>query len=85
MIKEYIKKARRSHVNDSFSRLTEREREILQMVAEGKTNKEISGYLHISTATVQVHRVHIMEKLDLHNTASLTRYAIKHGIVSLDL
>lgn len=84
VIKEYIAKAGKSHRDDGFERLTEREREILQLIAEGKANKEISDMLNISMKTVEVHRAHLMEKLDIHNTANLTRYAIKKGIVGLD-
>ena len=84
VIREYIAKAEKSH-DDGFDRLTEREREILQLIAEGKSNKDISDMLNISMKTVEVHRAHLMEKLDLHNTADLTRYAIKKGIVGLDL
>ncbi len=61
--------------------LTTREREVLQLIAEGKTNKETGGLLHISIKTVEKHRHRLMRKLDLSNTASLTRYAITHGII----
>jgi len=63
------------------SQLTGREREVLQLVAEGKTSKEIAGLLHISAKTVQNHRNHIMTKLDLHTVAELTRYAIEKGLL----
>ncbi len=61
--------------------LTSRELEVLQLIAEGKTNKETAGLLHISIKTVEKHRHQVMQKLDLSNTASLTRYAIAHGII----
>jgi DNA-binding NarL/FixJ family response regulator len=61
--------------------LTSRELEVLQLIAEGKANKEAAGLLHISVKTVEKHRHHVMRKLDLSNTASLTRYAIAHGII----
>jgi DNA-binding NarL/FixJ family response regulator len=61
--------------------LTSREMEVLQLVAEGKANKEIAELLHISIKTVEKHRNQVMKKLDLPNTASLTRYAIAHGII----
>ena len=61
--------------------LTGREREVLQLVAEGKTTKEIARLLGVSTKTAESHRTRIMEKLDIHETASLVRYAIRQGLV----
>ncbi|MEO5711862.1 MAG: response regulator transcription factor [Luteolibacter sp.] len=61
--------------------LTSREMEVLQLVAEGKANKETADELHISIKTVEKHRQNLMEKLNIHDTASLTRYAIAHGII----
>ncbi len=63
--------------------LTHREREILQLVAEGKTTKKIAATLHISVKTVDSHREHIMDKLDIHNVAGLTKYAIREGLTFL--
>ncbi len=60
--------------------LTNREREVLQLVAEGYTTKEIAPILHVSVKTVDSHREHIMEKLNIHNIAGLTKYAIKEGL-----
>lgn len=62
--------------------LTEREREVLQLIAEGKTSKEIAAMLDLSTKTVDAHRQQIMDKLGIHTIAGLTRYAVRHGIVS---
>ena len=62
--------------------LTGREREVLQLIAEGHTNREIAELLFISLKTVEAHRSHIMDKLDLHNAAELTKYAIQKGIIS---
>jgi two-component system, NarL family, response regulator NreC len=64
--------------------LTEREREVLQMVAEGKTNAEIADGLILSIKTVQTHRAHIMEKLDLHDRTDLVKYAIRKGMITTD-
>jgi two-component system response regulator NreC len=61
--------------------LTSREREVLQLVAEGKTTKEIATLLGVSTKTVESHRAHVMQKLDIHGTASLVRYAIRRGLI----
>lgn len=62
--------------------LSRREREVLAMVCSGQTNREVAGKLGLSVSTVETHRKHIIEKLDLHSTADLVRYAIRHGIVS---
>ena len=64
--------------------LTEREREILKLVAEGYTNREIAKALFISVKTVDTHKAHIMDKLNLHKRAELVRYAIRKGIMQLD-
>src|SRR5947209_1274557 len=65
--------------DDDVGMFTEREREVLQLVAEGKTNKEISDILTVSIKTVQTHRAHIMEKLDAHDRTDLVRYAMRKG------
>ena len=62
--------------------LTPRQREVLQLVAEGKSTKEIATILNISIKTVEFHKSHIMRELDLHTTAALTKYAIAHGLVT---
>ena len=67
----------------AFTSLTEREREVLQLIAEGNSVKEIAGFLHLSVNTIHTHRKNIMEKLDLHSTASLTKYAIREGLTEL--
>jgi two-component system, NarL family, response regulator NreC len=61
--------------------LSAREREVLQLIAEGKTTKEVAVVLGISTSTAESHRTNIMEKLDIHETAGLVRYAIRHGLI----
>ena len=62
-------------------KLTSRELEVLQLIAEGDANKQIAAELGISIKTVEKHRAHLMEKLDIHDTAGLTRYAIAAGII----
>lgn len=64
-----------------LERLTTREREVLQLIAEGNSNKEIASHLELSVKTVEAHRANLMAKLDIHDTASLTRFAIARGIV----
>lgn len=66
---------------ESGSRLSSREREVLQLVAEGKSNKEVATRLDISVKTVETHRKNIMTKLDLHSVSDLVRYAIQNGII----
>jgi two-component system response regulator NreC len=66
---------------DSYERLTLREREVLQLIAQGKSNKEIAILLNISVNTVAVHRAHVMETLGLHRTAELVLYAVKRGLI----
>ncbi len=68
----------------AFALLSGREREVLQLIAEGRNTKEIGGTLGISPRTVEVHRKHVMEKLDLHSVAELTRFALREGLVPLD-
>jgi len=71
----------RQHVTDPIDLLTSREREVLQLIAEGKTNKEIATTLTLSVYTVDAHRGRIMEKLNLHSTGELVRFAIRKGLV----
>jgi DNA-binding NarL/FixJ family response regulator len=68
----------------AFSVLTQREREVLQLLAEGKTTKQIALRLHISPKTVEAHRLRVMNKLDIDNVAQLTKYAIQEGLTSAE-
>jgi len=69
---------------DSFPELTPREREILQLIAEGNSTKRIAYQLNVSVKTVETHRRNIMEKLDMHSVAQLTKYAVRRGLTSLE-
>ncbi|HEY1204590.1 MAG: response regulator transcription factor [Bryobacteraceae bacterium] len=71
----------RRHVTDPLDLLSSREREVLQMIAEGKTNKEIATSLNLSVYTVDAHRGRIMEKLNLHSVGELVRFAVRKGLV----
>jgi two-component system response regulator NreC len=71
----------RRHVTNPIDLLTTREREVLQMLAEGKTNKEIAGVLNLSVYTVDAHRGRIMEKLNLHSINDLVRFAVRNGLI----
>ncbi len=84
-LEKYEKHKKSGKAKDEFSRLTNREREILQLIAEGYTSKRIGEKKFISVKTVENHRANIMNKLDIHETAGLVRYAIQIGLVDLDL
>ena len=71
-------------LGDSLDMLSTRQREILQAIAEGKSTKDIAELLSISPKTVETHRGHLMQKLDIHDIAGLVRYAIKQGLVTID-
>ncbi|OYW09781.1 MAG: DNA-binding response regulator [Acidobacteriia bacterium 12-62-4] len=71
----------RKHVTDPLDLLSSREREVLQLIAEGKTNKEIAGALNLSVYTVDAHRGRIMEKLNLHSAGELVRFAVRKGLI----
>jgi DNA-binding NarL/FixJ family response regulator len=77
----YLAEGRGRDVEDDLALLTDREREVLQLIAEGKTNKEMAQLLSLSVNTVETHRKHLMEKLDLHNTAELVRFAVRKKLV----
>ncbi len=82
LLDDYLRRIDQNEVKDSYDALTTREREILQLLAEGKTNKEIALLLDVSLYTVETHRTHILQKLNLHNIADLVLYAVRRGIVS---
>lgn len=85
VVEDYLEKVKQGHEpTTSFDNLTDREREILTMVAEGYTNREIAEALFISVKTVETHKSNIMEKLNLHKRAELVRYAIRKGMLQLD-
>ena len=71
----------RRHVTDPLDLLSSREREVLQMIAEGKKNKEVAATLNLSVYTIDAHRGKIMEKLNLHSTGELVRFAVRNGLV----
>lgn len=84
VIEAYLRKRTTGKGGSAFEVLTAREREILQLIAEGFTNKEIGKKLYISTKTVEAHRAHIMKKLDIHEVAKLVRFAIQKGLVDVN-
>jgi DNA-binding NarL/FixJ family response regulator len=80
MLDDYVRQRGETGV-DRYDTLSDREREIFQLVAEGKTNKEIAALLFISPSTVETHRARIMEKLDVHSAAEIVLYAVRRGVV----
>lgn len=82
MLDEYVRHLAEKGVSDRLESLSEREREVFQLVAEGHTNKHIADLLCISVATVETHRAHVLRKLDVHNAAELALYAIRRGVIS---
>jgi RNA polymerase sigma factor (sigma-70 family) len=82
MLDDYVRRVAETAVVDKYDSLSEREREVFQLVAEGRSNKEVAELLAISLATVETHRARILEKLDIHNTAELVLYAVRRGVIS---
>ena len=78
---DYVRSLTERGITDRYDALSEREREVLQLVAEGRSSKEIAEVLSISPATVETHRTHVLQKLGLRNTAEVVRYAARRGIV----
>jgi DNA-binding NarL/FixJ family response regulator len=78
---EYLLRLRRNKVHDSYDLLTDREKQVLHLLAEGKTNKDVAGALSLGLSTVETHRLNLMKKLDLHNTAELVLYAVRKKIL----
>ena len=84
VIEEYIQQAEAMSRQDGYERLTPREREVLQLVAEGHSSREIAEVLSVSVKTVETHRANLMDKLGLHSVAELTQYAIRRGVIDPD-
>jgi DNA-binding NarL/FixJ family response regulator len=83
LLGDSMQRIRHEGVTDSYELLTPREREVLQLIAEGKSNKEVAAALFVSPTTIETHRARIMDKLDLHSTADIVLYAVRKGIVQL--
>ncbi len=78
---DYVNELQRRGLEDIYDLLTDREREVLQLIAEGRANKEVASLLNISLTTVETHRMHILQKLDLHSVPELILYAVRKGII----
>ncbi len=82
LLDDFVRQLQQRGAEDSYELLTGREREVLQLVAEGKANKEIAAMLNVSLYTVETHRTHILQKLNLHSVPELILYAVRKGIIS---
>ncbi len=82
MLDDYVRRVADTPLIDKYDSLSEREREVFQLIAEGRSNKEVADMLGISVTTVETHRARIHEKLDVHNTAELVLYAVRRGVIS---
>lgn len=80
---EYLLRLQRREIQDSYDLLTHREKQVLQLLAEGRTNKEVASALALGVSTVETHRLNLMQKLDLHNTAELVLYAVRKKILRI--
>jgi two-component system, NarL family, response regulator NreC len=81
LLDEYLQTMKKNKIRDSYDLLTDREKEVLQLLAEGKSNKEVAGVLNLSPHTVESHRTSLMQKLNLHNTAEIVLYAVRKNII----
>ena len=79
---DYIGRLQQRGLEDRYDLLSDREREVLQIIAEGRSNKEVANLLNISLTTVETHRGHILQKLDIHSIPELILYAVRKGIIS---
>jgi len=82
LVEDYVRELKDREIEDSYELLTTREREILQLVAEGKSNKDVANLLNLSLYTVETHRGNLMEKLNLHTVPELILYAVRKGVIS---
>jgi DNA-binding NarL/FixJ family response regulator len=82
LVEDYVRQMQEQKVEDSYDLLTTREREVLQLLAEGRSNKDVAAFLNLSLHTVETHRGHIMQKLNLHSGAEMILYAIRKGVIT---
>ena len=81
LVEDYVRTLRQRGLTDSYHLLTDREKEVLQLLAEGRSNKEVATLLELSLSTVETHRANLMQKLNLHNTAEIVLYAVRKGLI----
>jgi DNA-binding NarL/FixJ family response regulator len=81
LVQDYVRSLQARGLTDSYGLLTDREKEVLQLLAEGRSNKEVASLLNVALSTVETHRSSLMQKLHLHNTAEIVLYAVRKGII----
>jgi DNA-binding NarL/FixJ family response regulator len=81
LVEDYVRRLHSRGLTDTFHLLTDREKEVLQLLAEGRSNKEVAGLLDLGLSTIETHRANLMQKLNLHNTAEIVLYAVRKGII----
>jgi len=81
LVEDYVRRLQTRGLTDSFLLLTDREKEVLQLLAEGRSNKEVATLLDLGLSTVETHRANLMQKLGLHNTAEIVLYAVRKGMI----
>jgi DNA-binding NarL/FixJ family response regulator len=81
LIEDYVRQLQARGLTDSYHLLTDREREVLQLLAEGRSNKEVASLLDVGVSTIETHRANLMQKLNLHNTAEIVLYAVRKRII----
>jgi len=82
LVEDYVRTLRKRGLTDSFHLLTDREKEVLHLLAEGRSNKEVATLLDVGVSTVETHRANLMQKLNLHNTAEIVLYAVRKGLIA---
>lgn len=82
LVEDYVRTLQKRGLSDSYHLLTDREREVLHLLAEGRSNKEVATLLDLGLSTVETHRGNLMQKLNLHNTAEIVLYAVRKGLIS---
>jgi two-component system response regulator NreC len=81
LVQDYMRSLQTRGLSDSYGLLTDREKEVLQLLAEGRSNKEVATLLNLALSTIETHRSSLMQKLNLHNTAEIVLYAVRKGII----
>ena len=81
LVEDYVRRLQQRGLTDSYHLLTDREKEVLQLLAEGRSNKEVATLLDLGVSTVETHRSNLMQKLNLHNTAEIVLYAVRKGLI----
>ena len=81
LVEDYMRQLQQRGLTDSYHLLTDREKEVLQLLAEGRSNKEVATLLDLGVSTVETHRSNLMQKLNLHNTAEIVLYAVRKGLI----